>query len=263
MSQDDNPRAEQGKPLDEIRAAVLDKRVIALRPALVAALDGDLALAALYQQLVFRAGADRGPEKFEDDDGRGWWCEATRGEIADDLGISEPQARRLLEKARSLGLIETSQPFAGRHDRRLFARICRIERPESAEGSDDIGRGGRTESAPLPIEMVLEKPLEKTPARARPPFEVFWEHYPRRAGVRAGKVAAEREWKKLSAEECEGAFSGLVAYERAAKGYPQDAERYLKHRRWVGLEVETEAQQAARSIAGAESLAEFFNVKEA
>lgn len=67
-------------------------------------------------------------------------------------------------------------------------------------------------------------------------FEEFWQAYPRRGGVRAGKAAAQKQWSKLKLDDRLLAMSGLPLYTAAKGEYPEDAERYLKHRRWVGLE---------------------------
>lgn len=236
----DSPSTSTVKPLaTEIQAglvedALLDERVVALRPALVRALDGDVALAALVQQLHWRESTDRGVEKWDSGDGLGWWVDASRAEIAADLGISEPQARRLVEKAREKGLIETQQPFAAGHDRRLFARICRIERPESAEPGDGIVQDAGTESSLLPIEGFREVPKEETP-RASDSFEAFWLAYPRRNGYEKGsKKKARAIWDRLNPADRARAMLAVPNYAAGQDArWVKDAFRWLQDELWV------------------------------
>lgn len=240
MSTDDSPLAEPVKPPDPILRAlliaaqesILDEQAVALRPALIRTFDGDVALAALYQQLTYREAQERGVEKFEDDDGRGWWVDATRTEIAGAIGISETQARRLIEKARSMGLIETAQPFAGRHDRRLFARICRVERPESTDPEVDIDPRLRSISTLLPIEGFKEVSLEEN--TARDDFETWWLGYPKRAGsTRGPKKPARAAWDRLSAADRAAAVRAVPHYAEATdQKFVCDAVRFLTQRRF-------------------------------
>lgn len=70
-------------------------------------------------------------------------------------------------------------------------------------------------------------------------FEEFWKQYPRRKGKRLGKAAARRYWAKLADVDREAALSGLKLYSEAKGQFPEDAERYLKHRRWEGLDEDS------------------------
>lgn len=190
--------------------------------------------------------------------------------LAAKANCSEGTVRKAIRDLEALGEVEVLVVGDGRtkSDYRIHLPGLEIEgspdRPPG--GSRRRGRGveidpeGSPDRPPITTSLSVHPPsLHVVPSAES--FDALWSAYPKRAGVKVGKVAAAREWGKLSAEEREAALAGLPGYTKAARGYPQDAERYLKHRRWVGLEVETEADAAARSIAGAESLAEFFNVK--
>lgn len=87
-------------------------------------------------------------------------------------------------------------------------------------------------------------------------FEHFWHGYPRRNGAKVGKAAAKKQWAKLKLSERVGAVDGVIAYTTAKNGYPEDAERYLRHKRWIGLEVETEGDHDQRIAEGAIEMAE-------
>lgn len=83
----------------------------------------------------------------------------------------------------------------------------------------------------------IEPPATRAePARAG--FEEFWRAYPKRDGVKRGKAEAAKEWDRLKAAERVEAMDGLAAYVASSFGKPQDAERYLRKRRWVGVEVD-------------------------
>jgi hypothetical protein len=92
-------------------------------------------------------------------------------------------------------------------------------------------------------------------------FEAFWSAYPKRQGVKSGKGPARKQWARLKDAERGEAVAELSRYATASRGYPRDAERYLRDRLWVGLEVETVEDRDARVIANAESLASFLHVE--
>lgn len=252
MSQNDSPQADHVKQiqLGLIWEASDDERVVALRPALVRSLDGDVALAALWQQLIFRENREKGVEQFEDDDGQGWWTDCTRAEIAASIGISEPQARRLIDKARERSMIETRQPFLARHDRRLFVRLNRLS-PDRGDGIgpsavtesapradlgypvEAPGHVEGTESAPLPIEGFREVLKEENTARDS--FEAFWSTYPRRNGhERGSKKTARAIWDRLKPVDREAAMVGAVNYAAGQDPmFVKDAHRWLRDGLWV------------------------------
>lgn len=86
-------------------------------------------------------------------------------------------------------------------------------------------------------------------------FEHFWASYPKRAGAKVGKAAAKKQWLKLKPSERIGAVDGLIAYSVAKGAYPEDAERYLRHKRWVGLEVDTTEDRNERILRKAHEMA--------
>lgn len=74
-------------------------------------------------------------------------------------------------------------------------------------------------------------------------FEEFWTQYPRRNGVRAGKAAARKLWRKLSPDDRAAARECLPLYAHVKGAYPEDAERYIRHRRWEGLDIEQPSER--------------------
>jgi hypothetical protein len=246
MSEDDSPRPGAAKPLvDEILATCETKRAVPVHPATVKALDGDIALAALIQQLIYRESADRNVERWTAPSGR-VYVDATRAEIAEDLGVSEDQARRLIEKARERGVIETIQPYKATHNRRLFVRFCRIEgailppvpgaeSPSRADlGSSEEAPGGveGPESAPLPLEGFRDLPIEEN--TSRDDFETWWLGYPKRGGTTRGpKKPARAAWDRLSAADRAAAVRATPNYTEATdQKFVCDAVRFLTQRRF-------------------------------
>jgi hypothetical protein len=82
-------------------------------------------------------------------------------------------------------------------------------------------------------------------------FEEFWSNYPKRNGVKVGKANARKQWAKLKESERSMALAALPEYTAAKNGYPEDAERYLRNKRWDGLEVETARDRDERIVDGA------------
>ena len=60
-------------------------------------------------------------------------------------------------------------------------------------------------------------------------FEQFWLAYPTRRGVKRGKQAAFKEWRKLSADDQQDAMAALENYKAALNDeFPRDACRWLR-----------------------------------
>ncbi len=78
------------------------------------------------------------------------------------------------------------------------------------------------------------KPPRKA-EQARESFDRFWSRYPARKGRRGKKQEALTSWMRLSEADRAAALAGLEAYcqaDEVRRGYPCDAVRYLRHRRW-------------------------------
>lgn len=255
--------------IDAVITSLDEERSIAVKPATVRALDGDLVMAALLQQLRYRERHDRHVERWTDDEGE-WVC-ATRAELAEDLGLSPSQVWRVLQRSIEQGFVRSCQPHKSKHDRRVFvrfvtssARIRDIRARDSVTSERAISR-----ALPLEVEEHNEKNTH-TPelALVQSPsiepmawFDDFWKSYPRRNGAKVGKAAASKQWAKLKSNERAEALAGLPAYAAAKGAYPEDAERYLKHRRWVGLEVDTPGDRDARVMAKAEQIAQEMGMR--
>lgn len=92
-------------------------------------------------------------------------------------------------------------------------------------------------------------------------FEQFWKMYPKRNGSKVGKAAARKQWDKLKPADKLDAANGLAMYAAAKGAYPEDAERYLRHKRWVGIEVDTPEDRDARVMAKAEQMAQEMGMR--
>lgn len=63
-------------------------------------------------------------------------------------------------------------------------------------------------------------------------FDEFWARYPRRNGVRVGKAAAHRAWKRIAAGKRPDVMRALDVYAKGCGEYPKDAERWLRPGVW-------------------------------
>lgn len=61
-----------------------------------------------------------------------------------------------------------------------------------------------------------------------PSFEDFWNKY----NKKVGKIAAEKEWEKISQDDREKIMIHLNLYGLKEKGFKKDPERYLKKATW-------------------------------
>ena len=104
-----------------------DERIVAVRPSTVRALGGNMALAALLQQLKFRETA-RGVELWIGSGGEHWHA-APAEELAADLGLSPKQAGNLLRSAVSAGYVASFQPHKAKYDQRVFVRLEKLRFP--------------------------------------------------------------------------------------------------------------------------------------
>jgi hypothetical protein len=68
------------------------------------------------------------------------------------------------------------------------------------------------------------------------PFDTFWNNYPTRNGIKGSKKNAQAVWRSLKPADRDVAVAALPVYAEAANGFPKDAERYLRHRIWEGLD---------------------------
>lgn len=158
------PVDDAAKPVD-VLATLSTSRVVPVHVATVRALDGDIALAAFLQQLRYRLTDDRRCQIWTDEAGAEW-VDATRSEMARDLGISEDQAKRLMVKARDLGVVETCQPFKRKNDRRLFARIRPIvEATSPPTAGAESPSYPEADSAPLPPLEPKKRPNKEVAAQ--------------------------------------------------------------------------------------------------
>lgn len=135
---------------------LLDENVILVQPALVRAL-GHMIDAAVLQQLHYWLGRSR------NDRGGYRWVYKTTGEWADEIGVTDKQAKSALQRLERSGLVESCQPEGS--NRRKWYRIDYehalfrdddsgrwngptgpVERTTRADGTDHTGRCKDTET---------------------------------------------------------------------------------------------------------------------
>lgn len=66
-------------------------------------------------------------------------------------------------------------------------------------------------------------------------FEIFWTHYPKRKGMRAGKPQARLKWAKFSYEDKKLAYKAMLNYAdycSRTEQYACDACRFLNNDYW-------------------------------
>ena len=107
------------------------------------------------------------------------------------------------------------------------ATKCPRGTPEPPTAASKCPRG-------TPEPPKAAKPPRKA-EQARESFDRFWSRYPARKGRRGKKQEALTSWMRLSEADRAAALAGLEAYcqaDEVRRGYPCDAVRYLRHRRW-------------------------------
>ena len=72
-------------------------------------------------------------------------------------------------------------------------------------------------------------------------FSEFWDAYPLRkntsGGTKGSKRAAAKQWAALTDYDRAAALTSLPLYAAIKGNYVRDAERYLRHREWEGLDA--------------------------
>lgn len=199
---------------------------VAVFPSLVRLLGGDVAAAAVLQHLNFRANSGAA---VADEEGLTWYP-AAREDLAEEIGLSAKQVKRILEKLRDRGVLEVRQ--MGGIDRRNFYRID-LERadPLVPNGTDGRGPNGTDGSVPdgADVPIMKEEELRRELRRVRKPvddedpgFLRFWAAYPRKSA----KGSARRAWARaVLAADPEEIVRGAARY--AAD--PNREDQYTAH----------------------------------
>lgn len=99
--------------------------------------------------------------------------------------------------------------------------------PEQGAGSREQGK------EPSPDRCAEPEPdAPGSPVVEDDGFDEFWARYPRRNGVRVGKAAAHRAWKRIAAGKRPDVMRALDVYAKGCGEYPKDAERWLRPGVW-------------------------------
>jgi hypothetical protein len=173
-----------------------DEPFVAVFPSLVRLLDGDVASAAVLQHINFRSNSRLA---MISETGEAWYP-VTREDLADEIGLSAKQVKRIIEKLRAKEILLVQQ--IGGIDRRNFYRID-LKRADALvpNGTDGTTPNGTDAMGPdgtdVPYTQELEqrkdlRTLVQKPIDPDPAFEEFWKTYPRREA----KGAARRAWGK-------------------------------------------------------------------
>jgi DNA-binding Lrp family transcriptional regulator len=177
-----------------------DEPFVAVFPSLVRLLDGDVASAAVLQHINFRSNSR---SAMVDHTGEAWYP-VTREDLADEIGLTPKQVKRIIEKLRVKGILLVQQ--SGGIDRRNFYRIdlnwADALVPNGTDGRDPNGTDGTVPNGtdvPSIKELEQRKDLRtmvRKPVDGDPAFDEFWNQYPRREA----KGAARRAWLKAVRE---------------------------------------------------------------
>jgi biotin operon repressor len=177
-----------------------DEPFVAVFPSLVRLLDGDVAAAAVLQHINFRSNSR---QAIRTQDGH-YWYPVTREDLADEIGLSLKQVKRIIDKLRARGVLLIEQ--MGGIDRRNFYRIdLKWADPLDPNGTDGTTPYGPDGRAPDGTDVpYIKEPKEKKDKRTLvrkpvddhdPRFEEFWATYPRKSA----KGAARRAWARAAA----------------------------------------------------------------
>lgn len=155
--------------------------------------------------------------------------------LSEDLELSERAVRKALGELESGGFLTIEHRFwenSGKQ-RTNHYHLClgRNVVPGGAERGATPGAERGAAEEPSTTELPTE-PIREV-------FEKFWSDYPSRRGSKGSKKNAYAAWRRLSAAKREQAMTALPAYREVAGEYPRDAERYLKHELWEGIDLST------------------------
>lgn len=232
-----------------------DEPFVAVFPSLVREMGGDVTAAAVLQHLYFRA-ASR--EQYEDADGVIWWP-ATLDEIADEIGISHKQAKRVVQKLRDTGHLQVEQ--LGGTDRRNFYSITGPSMgPNGLMEDTQMGPSKEPKRADvLPIRNLEEERQERSVMRKPVDdhdemFAAFWSAYPRKVS----KGSARRAWSKaILAADPSVIIAGAVRYANdpnREEQFTAHASTWLNGERWLDEPLPNRDSRADRKMTEVEEM---------
>lgn len=234
-----------------------DEPFVAVFPSLVRALDGDVTAAAVMQHIHYRS---RSRETFTDADGVSWFP-VSRDELADEIGISLKQVKRVIQKLRDNGYLVTVQ--MGGTDRRNFYSLEMGPSigPKRADGSVPngavpLGPNG----ADVPLFNNSEEELQERTLVAKPiqadegPFDAFWSTYPRRDGKGHARIAWNKAIRKTTPTAIIDAAARYRDDPNREDAYTAMPTTWLNGERWLDSPLPSRVTRSDRKITDIEGM---------
>lgn len=147
----------------------------------------------------------------------------------DDLYV-----RNYLKYQRSAAEVQTIREARAEAGRKGAA--SKAEAKALAKAQQTRSKPGNKTPTDTDTERDTDTEEELKDQKLRAEFEAFWKDYPLRNGSKGSRKNAERVWKSLPQTKREQAHKALPSYALAAKGFPKDAERYLRGEAWEGID---------------------------
>jgi hypothetical protein len=217
-----------------MRANMLyDEPFVAVFPSLVRELDGDVTAAAVLQHVYFRSASN---EHVIDGEGVRWWP-ATLDEIADEIGISQKQARRVVQKLSASEHLMVER-LGGTDRRNYYAIPIDPKGPNGRIEETQTGSCKDPKRAHVPSYLRSTKEETRTPVRKPvtldddPLFAEFWDTYPRREGKGAARSAWLRAIRKTDPATI---IAGAARYrddKNRVQAYTAHPGTWLNGERW-------------------------------
>ena len=238
---------------------LFDEPFVAVFPSLVRALDGDVAAAAVLQHIHFRS---RSRETFTDAAGVTWFP-VSRDDLADEIGITVKQVKRIIQKLRDTGYLTTVQ--MGGTDRRNFYSL-------SPEMGPSIGTKRADRSVPngavpldpngadVPLfnnseEELQERTLVRKPIEAiDTEFDAFWAAYPRRDGKGHARIAWNKALRKSTPTAIISAAARYRDDPNREDGYTAMPTTWLNGERWLDGPLPGKTSRSDRKVTDIEGM---------
>lgn len=242
---------------------------VAVFPSLVRELKGDVTAAAVLQHIHFRS---QSHEAVEDESG-GIWYPVSIEHLADEIGVSFKQARRVTIKLSESGYLKIEK--LGGIDRRNYYQVI-MEKgkcicPNGHDGTAPNGHDATYPNGAVVLStnktkevfkeyILTDAPESNVSVREKANdaphgFTEFWKIYPRKVGKADAKKAFIKALKKVDVTELIEGAQRLAADPNLDIKYCPHATSWLNGERWadeappVGQPAgPTKATQNARAL---------------
>ena len=235
-----------------------DEPFVAVFPSLVRLLDGDVAAAAVIQHINFRSNSR---QAIRTEDGYLWYP-VTREDLAEEIGLSVKQVKRIIEKLRTRGELLVQQ--MGGIDRRNYYRIdlnrAHASTPNGTDGRTPNGADGVDPygtDVPSTKELELKnvsRTLMRKPVDPDPRFDEFWQTYPRKTS----KGTARRAWiKAVRAADPETIIAAALRYRNDPNRedtYTAHPATWLNGERWLDDPLPARDSRSDRKVSEVEDV---------